>query len=147
MESLHHAIEDARARYASANPQSMAADKKAEQYLPGGNTRTVLHFDPFPLTMVAGEGAELVDLDGHRYIDFVGEYSAGLFGHSDPLIKAAINEALDKGISMGAPTAYERELAGLICRRYPAVDQIRFCNSGSEANIWARTTARLLTGR
>jgi glutamate-1-semialdehyde 2,1-aminomutase len=147
MESLNHAIEDARARYASANPLSMAADKSAEQYLPGGNTRTVLHFDPFPLTMVAGEGAELVDLDGHRYVDFVGEYSAGLFGHSEPLIKSAINEALEKGISMGAPTAYERELAGLICRRYPAVDQIRFCNSGTEANVWALTTARLLTGR
>jgi len=147
MESLKHAIEDARARYASANPQSMAADKSAERYLPGGNTRTVLHYDPFPLTMVAGEGAELVDLDGHRYIDFVSEYSAGLFGHSEEIIKSAVHEALDKGIAMGAPTDYERKLAGLLCERFPAIDQIRFCNSGTEANIWALITARLLTGR
>ena len=147
MESLKHAIEDARTRYALANPLSMAADKSAEQYLPGGNTRTVLHFDPFPLTMVAGEGAELVDLDGHRYIDFVCEYSAGLFGHSDEIIKTAVHEALDKGIAMGAPTDYERQLAGLLCERFPAIDQIRFCNSGTEANIWALITARLLTGR
>ena len=147
MESLKQAIEDARSRYASANPLSMAADKSAEQYLPGGNTRTVLHFDPFPLTMVAGEGAELVDLDGHRYIDFVGEYSAGLFGHSDETIKSAVHEALDTGIAMGAPTAYERKLAGLLCERFPAIDQIRFCNSGTEANVWALITARQLTGR
>lgn len=147
METLKQAIADARARYASANPLSMAADKSAERFLPGGNTRTVLHFDPFPLTMVAGEGAEQVDLDGHRYIDFVSEYSAGLFGHSDETIKLAVHEALDKGIAMGAPTDYERTLAGLLCKRFPAVDQIRFCNSGTEANIWALITARLLTGR
>ena len=104
METLNQAIEDARGRYLSANPLSMAADKSAEQYLPGGNTRTVLHYEPFPLTMVAGEGAELVDLDGHRYVDFVGEYSAGLFGHSDELIKGAVREAMEGGISMGAPT-------------------------------------------
>jgi glutamate-1-semialdehyde 2,1-aminomutase len=95
MESLNHAIEDARARYVSSNPLSMAADKGAERYMPGGNTRSVLHYDPFPLTIVTGEGAEVTDLDGHRYVDFVGEYSAGLFGHSDEIIKSAVHEALD----------------------------------------------------
>ena len=64
MESLHTAIADARARYVAANPRSQAADADAARYLPGGNTRTVLHFDPFPLTMVKGEDAELLDLDG-----------------------------------------------------------------------------------
>ncbi len=147
MESLNRAIEDARMRYVSANPLSMTADKSAERYLPGGNTRTVLHYSPFPLTMVAGEGAELVDLDGHCYVDFVGEYSAGLFGHSDEIIKSAVHKALDTGIAIGGPTAYERELAELLCTRFPGIDQIRFCNSGTEANIWALTTARLVTGR
>ena len=147
MEALNHAIEDARSRYASANPLSQAADENAARYLPGGNTRTVLHFEPFPLTMVEGEGAELTDLDGHRYIDMVGEYSAALFGHSDEIIKAAIHKALDSGIAMGAPTAYERELAGLLCERFPSLEQVRFCNSGTEANIMALTTARVITGR
>ena len=87
MESLNHAIESARSRYASANPLSQAADTKAQRYLPGGNTRTVLHYDPFPLTMVAGEGAEVTGLYGHRYVDFVGEYSAALFGHTNEVIK------------------------------------------------------------
>ena len=147
MEQLNHAIEDARSRYASANPLSQAADASAARYLPGGNTRTVLHYEPFPLTMVRGEGAELTDLDGHRYVDMVGEYSAALFGHSDEIIKAAIHEALDSGVAMGAPTAYERELAGLLCERFPSLEQVRFCNTGTEANIMALTTARVVTGR
>ena len=147
MNPLGQAIHDARERYVAANPLSRAADQAAEGPLPGGNTRTVLHFDPFPLTMASGEGAELVDLDGHRYVDFVGEYSAGLFGHSDPTIKAAVREALDFGVAMGAPTRFERELAALICERFPAVDQVRFCNTGTEANIMALQTARAVTGR
>ncbi len=147
MDALNHAIEDARSRYTSANPLSQAADENAARYLPGGNTRTVLHFEPFPLTMLKGEGAELTDLDGHRYIDMVGEYSAALFGHSDEIIKAAIHKALDSGIAMGAPTAYERELAGLLCERFPSLEQVRFCNSGTEANLMALTTARVVTGR
>ena len=147
MESLNLAIESARSRYTSANPLSQAADESAERYLPGGNTRTVLHYHPFPLTMVAGDGAELTDLDGHRYVDFVGEYSAALFGHSNDVIKSAIHEALDNGVAMGAPTPYERELAGLLCERFPSLEQVRFCNSGTEANLMALTTARVLTGR
>ena len=147
MKPLEQAIENARERYVAANPQSQEADQEAERVLPGGNTRTVLHYDPFPLTMVSGEGAELVDLDGHRYADFVGEYSAGLFGHSDPTIKTAIHEALHFGVAMGAPTRYERELAALLCERFPSLEQVRFCNTGTEANIMALATARAITGR
>ncbi len=147
MESLQHAIGDARSRYVAANPLSHAADEKAERYLPGGNTRSVLHFNPFPLTMVGGEGAELTDLDGHRYVDFVGEYSAALFGHSNEIIKSAIRDALDSGVAMGAPTPYERELASLLCGRYPSLERVRFCNSGTEANLMALSTARVVTGR
>jgi glutamate-1-semialdehyde 2,1-aminomutase len=147
MAVLENAIEDARRRYKAANPLSDAAEKDALQYLPGGNTRSVLHYEPFPLTMVSGEGAEVTDLDGHRYVDFVGEYSAGLFGHSDPRIIAAIHEALDAGVAMGAPMKYERVLAGLLCDRYPALDQVRFCNSGTEASLMALTTACAVTGR
>jgi len=147
MTALKHAIEDARIRFKTANPLSDAAEENALQYLPGGNTRSVLHYEPFPLTMVSGDGAELTDLDGHTYADFVGEYSAGLFGHSDPRIKAAIKEALDAGIAMGAPMKYERVLAALLCERFPALEQVRFCNSGTEANLMALATACAETGR
>jgi len=147
MKALRSAIEDARSRYVSANPLSQAADEDAARYLPGGNTRSVLHFDPFPLTMVKGNGAMLTDLDGHAYIDCVGEYSAALFGHTNDIIKSAIHAALDNGVAMGAPTRYERELAGLLCERFPGVDQVRFCNSGTEANLMALSSARIVTGR
>ncbi len=147
MDAVRVAIRNARKRYKKANPLSDQAEEDALQYMPGGNTRSVLHFEPFPLTMVSGEGAELTDLDGHTYVDFVGEYSAGLFGHSDSRIKEAIKEALDCGMAMGAPTKYERILAGLLCERFPAIDQIRFCNSGTEANLMALATACAETGR
>jgi glutamate-1-semialdehyde 2,1-aminomutase len=147
MDALKQAIEHERSRYAAANPRSQAADREAQRYLPGGNTRTVLHYDPFPLTVVSGEGAEVTDLDGHRYSDFVGEYSAGLFGHSEQRVHAAVKQALDSGIVMGGPTENERRLARLLCERFPAIDQLRFCNSGTEANVWALTAARLTTGR
>ena len=82
-----------------------------------------------------GEGARLFDLDGHAYLDFLGEYTAGLYGHSDPVIQAAVREALADGILLGAPNRYEAELARLICARFPSVDLVRFCNSGTEANL------------
>jgi len=147
MQALDDALADARARYAALNPASQAADKSAERFMPGGNTRAVLHFAPFPLTMAEGHGATLTDLDGHLYVDFVGEFSAGLFGHSDERIKAAVREAMDKGIVMGSPTAYERDLAALICKRFRSIDQVRFCNSGTEANLLALAAARAITGR
>lgn len=147
MKALQDAIEKARAQYTSANPLSLDANKQAERYLPGGNTRSVLYFDPFPLTMVKGDGAELIDLDGHRYVDFVGEYSAGLFGHTNEAIKAKINEVLESGIAMGSPTPHERKLSALLCERFPSLDMVRFCNSGTEANFMALSTARAVTGR
>jgi glutamate-1-semialdehyde 2,1-aminomutase len=147
MPALKQAIDDARSRYASLNPQSQTAARNAEFYMPCGNTRSVLHYDPFPLTMATGQGAELTDLDGHRYVDFVGEFSAGLFGHSDEIIKEAVIDALGKGIVMGSPTAYERELARLLCERFNSIDQLRFCNSGTEANLLALVAARSITGR
>jgi glutamate-1-semialdehyde 2,1-aminomutase len=147
MESLNQAIDELRSRYTSLNPQSQAADKKAEKVFPGGNTRTVLHYDPFPLTMIGADAAEISDLDGHHYVDFVGEYSAGLFGHSNELIKSAVQKAMNDGFVMGAPTNYERELASLLCERFPSIDKLRFCNSGTEANLMALTTSRIVTGR
>jgi glutamate-1-semialdehyde 2,1-aminomutase len=147
MQALNKAIKDARARFRKANPHSMVADKFAGKHMPGGNTRSVLHFDPYPLTLVEGQGAEVTDLDGHHYVDFVGEYSAGLFGHSDGLIKEAIHEALEMGTGMGGPTSYERALAGLLCMRFASLEKVRFCNSGTEANLMAIATALVHTGR
>lgn len=115
--------------------------------MPGGNTRTGLYYAPFPLTMVRGAGASLWDADGHRYIDFVSDFSAGIFGHSNAVIRAAVTEALASGMSLGAPNRYERELAELVCRRFPSIESVRFCNSGTEANLLALCAARTATNR
>ena len=115
--------------------------------MPGGNTRSVLHVPPFPLTIVRGEGARLTDADGHVYLDFLGEYTAGLYGHSHPVILEAIRDALADGLVFGAPNRYELALAEAICARFPSLELVRFCNSGTEANLFALSLARVATGK
>ena len=115
--------------------------------LPGGNTRSVLHFDPFPLAFARGEGAHLWSLDGDRYTDFLGEFTAGLYGHSHPVILDAVRSALDRGISYGGTNELEHELAALLCRRFEALELVRFTNSGTEANLMALALAVHRTGR
>lgn len=146
-EALDHAVARLSAEYDARNPRSKAAFARARGVLPGGNTRAVLYFDPFPLTFVRGRGAALQDADGHDYVDYVGEYGAGLYGHSDPVIGAAIREALDEGLSLGGLNRYEVPLAEAIRSRFPSMHRIRFANSGTEANLLAMTAARLWTGR
>ena len=115
--------------------------------MPGGNTRTTIHQPPFPLTIVRGEGARLTDADGHQYVDFLGEYSAGLYGHSNAVIVDAIREALADGLVLGAPNRFEAVLAEAICTRFRSIELVRFCNSGTEANLLALSLSRAVTGR
>src|SRR5262245_36012843 len=144
---LATAAAEAEARYVAANPKSAEQHRRAAESMPGGNTRTVLHYSPFPLTIVGGEGCRLRDLDGHGYTDFLGEYTAGLYGHSNPIIQAAMKTVVDGGMALGGPNPYEAELAAEMCRRIPSLERVRFCNSGTEGNLFAFSTARLVTGR
>jgi len=144
---LGSALADARARYARANPASEQAWREACESMPGGNTRTILYYPPFPLTIARAEGARVWDADGHAYDDFVGEYTAGLYGHSHPVILEAARAALDGGIVFCGPNRDEARLASLLCRRFPSCERVRFTNSGTEANLLAITAARAFTGR
>ena len=145
--TLDDAVAEVEARYVVAHPKSKARYERALLTMPGANTRTVLHYDPFPVTVVKGEGAIVTDLDGHAYRDLLGEYTAGLYGHSQPAIIGALTEALQIGLVLGGPNAYESRLAELMCARFPAVEMIRFCNSGTEANMMCVSLARAITGR
>ena len=145
--TLDDAVAAAEDRYVAANPRSAAQNHMAARHMPGGNTRTILFYDPFPLILVGGKGATVTDLDGHTYRDFLGEYTAGLYGHSHPAIVAAVRGALDQGIVLGAPNRHEARLAELVCQRFPACERVRFCNSGTEANLMAISLARAATGR
>jgi glutamate-1-semialdehyde 2,1-aminomutase len=144
---LDAVTEDARQRFTAANPKSLARHEEAKSSLPGGNTRAVLWYRPFPLTLVGGKGCRVEDLDGHAYVDLVSEYSAGLYGHSDETIAAALIAAVEGGILLGAPNRYEARYAAAIVERFPAIERVRFCNSGTEANIMALSAARAITGR
>lgn len=142
------ALAEAHSTYTHLNPSSLQAHQSARQHLPGGNTRTVLHANPFPITFASGNGCTLTSLDGHTYTDFLGEYTAGIYGHNNATIRAAINEALTRGWSLGGNNIYEKELAKLVCERFtPTMELVRFTNSGTEANMMAVATAMAWTGR
>lgn len=144
---LQARLAEAERRYIERNPNSERHLAETARVLPGGNTRTVLFYRPFPLVMARGEGCRLWDLDGHAYIDFLGEYTAGLFGHSHPVIRRAMSEAIDAGLNLAANNLLEARLAAALCARFPSLERVRFTNSGTEANLMALSLARVATGR
>ena len=144
---LVDALEDCERRFANANPNSARRHREAMSALPGGNTRTGLHYSPFPIAFESAESQRLTDIDGHVYTDFLGDYSAGLYGHSHPTIMAAARTALDHGLVFGGPNQHEAEFADLLKARFPSVDLLRFTNSGTEANLMAMAMACELTRR
>jgi len=144
---LDAAIEASRAQLATAHALSLARHREAATSLPGGNTRAVLFYHPFPLTFTGGQGCRVSTLDGVELIDMVSEYSAGLYGHSDATIAAAFKTAIDGGVALGAPNTVEADYAAELVKCFPGYERVRFCNSGTEANIMALSTARALTGR
>ncbi len=145
--TMEVALAEAEQRYSSANPKSHDSFLAAHRALPGGNTRSGLYHPPFPLTLAGGAGARVWDVDGHDYTDFVVELTAGLYGHSNPTIQAAIKNALDSGIVLGGHNTVEAKLAEAICARIPSIDKVRFCNSGSEATLFTLSALRAGSGR
>ena len=147
-ESYEMELDQAYKAYAVRNPKSEKANSNASQYFPGGNTRSSLRAQPFPLVFESGYDTYLKSIDGDTYIDFLAEYSAGIFGHKHPVIRDAITKALDKGWNYGGHNTYEQELAQKVVERFkPTIELVRFTNSGTEANMCAIATAAALTGR
>ncbi len=143
---LDSALAEARESYVARNPKSLARFVEATAVMPGGNTRTVLFYAPFPLGFARGEGALLEDLDGRTYIDFLGEFTAGIYGHSHPVIRRAIEAALDGGINLGGHNLLEARFARAVTTRF-GLERARFTNSGTEANLMALATAVAATRR
>jgi glutamate-1-semialdehyde 2,1-aminomutase len=143
---LDRALEDAMADFTAKRPKTLALHERAKAVMPGGNTRSVLYSAPFPIRVERAEAQVLWDVDGHRYTDFLGEYSAGIYGHSHPGITCAVSEAMAGGINFGAHHAREVAFAEAVCARF-TLDLVRFTNSGTEANMMALAAARCFTGR
>ena len=115
--------------------------------MPGGSTRSVLDVRPFPFRVASASGAHLTDVDGHNYLDLLGDYSAGLLGHDPGPVQAAVVDALGRGWSYGGVHTDEIRLAEAVVERFPSIDQVRFTNSGTEANLMAIQLARHHTRR
>jgi glutamate-1-semialdehyde 2,1-aminomutase len=145
--ALESAIRRAEERYAAANPASKARHERAAHVLPGGHSRQTLFYAPFPLTIASGRDSRITDLDGHEYLNMVGDYAAGVYGHTCAPIQAAVRDAMQSGVSLSGLNTKELELAELISQRIPSMEQIRFCNSGSEAVLFASQVARHATSR
>jgi glutamate-1-semialdehyde 2,1-aminomutase len=100
-----------------------------------------------PIYIERGEGFELIDADGHRYVDWVCSWGPLILGHAHPRVVAAVSDAAERGTSYGAPTEAEVELAAEVCARIPSVEMVRLVNSGTEATMSAVRLARAVTGR
>jgi glutamate-1-semialdehyde 2,1-aminomutase len=120
---------------------------RALRVMPGGNTRTTVHLDPYPPYAVRGSGATIVDAEGEERTDFLNNYTSLIHGHADPDVVAAVTEQAQSGTAFGLPTPSEIDLAELLVERVPSIEQIRFANSGTEAVMIALQAARAFTGR
>ena len=134
---------------AYADPSSTSARlfQQAQAVMPGGNSRTSVFMAPYPPYAAEGQGCWVVDVDGDRRLDLLNNYTSLIHGHAHPAITAAATRRLARGASFPMPTPEEVELATLLVERLPAVDQVRFTNSGSEAVMMAMKAARGFTGR
>ena len=127
--------------------RSAGLDKKARAYLPGGDTRTTVYYAPYPVYMERGEGCRLYDCDGNEYLDFLNNYTSLIHGHAHPAVTRAAQAEMEKGAIFGAPAEIQFVHAEHLCRRIPGLDSIRYCNSGTEATMFALRAARAFTGR
>lgn len=123
---------------------------KAQTLIPGGVNSPVRAFKGVggcPIFFSHGQGAYLFDEDGKRYIDYIGSWGPMLLGHSHPSILKALQTQMERGVGFGAPTRLEVEMAELVCRLVPSIEQVRMVNSGTEATMSAIRLARGFTGR
>lgn len=133
--------------YKSRTKTSARLFLDAKRVFPGGDTRNVTFFKPYPSFMDCGKGSRLWDVDGNEIIDFQNNYTSLIHGHAHPGTVDAVREQIARGSVYSAPFAKQTQLAEVICSRVDSVDKIRFTNSGTEATMHAVRGARAFTGR
>jgi glutamate-1-semialdehyde 2,1-aminomutase len=135
---------------ARADSRSAAAFERALELLPGGvnsPVRAMRSIGRDPIFVARGEGAELIDVDGNRYVDWVMSWGPLIAGHAHPDVVAAVTAAAAAGTSFGAPTQAEVDLAARVVDRVPSAEMVRMTSSGTEASMSALRLARAATGR
>ena len=133
--------------YQARTHPSKELQERAMRSMPGGDTRSIAFFAPYPTFFGPGRGSIVTDSDGNEYLDLLNNYTALVHGHSHEKITAAISDQAAKGTSHAAPVELQIALAEAIVERVPALDHVRFCNSGTEAILNVVRVARAHTGR
>ncbi|MCP4024573.1 MAG: aminotransferase class III-fold pyridoxal phosphate-dependent enzyme, partial [Desulfobacteraceae bacterium] len=133
--------------YREKFPQSKERHEKLINYIPGGATRSLSYFKPYPIHISHGEGAYVFTHEGHKLFDVTNAYGALVHGHGDPDVVKAVQEGIAKGSQYSTPTDGQYKLAKLLCERVPSFDRVRFLNSGTESTLFAMRTARAYTGK
>jgi len=146
-ERLEKTLQELKREYQSRTVGSQRLHDRLIHVLPGGETRSVTHFDPYPVAIQAATGATILDVDGNEYIDVLNNYTSLVHGHGYGPAVEAIARATASGLAYSGPHLALLELAELLVARYPAVELVRFTNSGTEAALLALRIARNYTGR
>ena len=135
------------ARYLELTPKSKARWQEAAEYLPGGDSRNSIFWDPYPIFVTSASGCHVVDADGVDRLDFINTMTTMILGHAPPPVMGAVKEQLDRGVAYNAPNEHQIRLAKLLCDRVPSFDLVRFTNSGTEATLNTIRAARAFTGK
>src|SRR5215469_10298205 len=133
--------------YRARTPKSSQLFEAAKTVLPEGDTRSVLYFPPYPTFVDHGSGCRVWDVDGNEYIDFLNNYTSLVHGHAHCVIVEAVCNQVKRGTAFASPTESQIQLAKQLQSRMPSLEQVRFCNSGSEATLMAIRAAKAFTGR
>jgi glutamate-1-semialdehyde 2,1-aminomutase len=130
--------------------RSKAIFEAGQHYLPGGVNSPVRSFRGVggePIVVASGAGSRITDADGNSYVDYCGSWGPLILGHANPAVVEAVQNAASKGLTFGAATEAEVELARLVCESVPSMEMVRFVSSGTEATMSAIRVARGFTGR
>ena len=134
-------------RYTQRTSASRALWERALGSLPGGNTRTTIFHDPYPVYLVSGEECRVTDVDGVERIDFINNYTSLVHGHCHPRVVEAVQRQAAQLMSSAAPNELEVEMAEQLRERLPSIELLRYANSGTEATMQAIRAARAFTSR
>ena len=134
-------------RYQQMTPKSRERWLEATDYLPGGDSRHSIFWDPYPIFVASASGCHVIDADGTDRLDFINTMTTMILGHAPKPVMDAVKQQLDEGVAYNAPNYHQVSLAKLLCERIPSFDLVRFTNSGTEATLNTLRAARAFTGK
>ena len=134
-------------RYRETTPKSRAIWEEACRYLPDGDSRHSIFWNPYPIFTESARGAAVTDADGVERLDFINTMTTMILGHGPAPVLEAVRQQMEHGLAYNSPNRHQVELARLLCERIPSFQQVRFTNSGTEATLNTLRAARAFTGR